>query len=455
MNSDFPTILFWGLAAAIVFLNLRWSILSYLLIAQIDMTVLAGLIDLSASRIGIENAAKVIVLPCILLWRIGWIRSRHSGWPLAAKIWAGLTIYSAVSTMWTPYRLSALKMTGYLCSYAALAIVFTSAWSRRWITERALVVVAWCSMGFAVIQTYLLDDVFGTILLGPNVRRFTTFSEPQGFAAFLISILALLLCGGSSKFWTRITEVGLVLCIILTGSRTTFVGTVLLFLGASVLKLARKAHKLEIKVILKRSLMGVLPGLLMVGFVAHYLPTNRISELLSSVTEREASVEDVGTLAWRLLIYHEAADELSHRQLSKLLVGSGTSSGWDVLLVAVGSEYGFLMDPNRAMHNEFLRSFYEWGVIGLSLLILFLVEVLRVSLRAFRTRRSWQAAAFLSILPAMLFSLAVEPVLAGAGGPGGTGYVLVLAALISSVLELLREGNAKCPARKAPRDGPA
>jgi len=444
MNSDFPIILFWGLAAAIVFLNLRWSVLSYLLIAQIDITGLAGLTDLSPQRIGIENAVKIIVLPCILLWRIGWIRSRHSGWPLAAEIWAGLTIYSAVSTIWTPYRLSALKMVGYLCCSAVLAIVFTSAWSRRLITERALVVVAWCSMGFAVIQTYLLDDICGTVT-GSTVHRFTTFSEPQGFAEFLISILALLLCGGSSKFWTRITEVGLVWCIILTGSRTTFVGTIVLFLGASVLKLARKTHKLDIKMILKRSLIGVLPGLLMVGFVAHYVPTNRISELLSSVTEREASVEDVGTLAFRLLIYHEAADELSQRNLSKLLVGSGTSSGWDVLLVAVGSEYGFVMDPNRAMHNEFLRSFYEWGVIGLCLLILFVVEVLRVSLRAFRARRSWQAAAFLSIFPAMLLSLNVEPVLAGAGGPGGTGYVLVLAALISSVLEAAEGENAKCP----------
>jgi len=443
MNSDFPIILFWGLAAAIVFLNLRWSVLSYLLIAQIDMTGVAGLTDLSTSRVGIENAVKIVVLPCILLWRIGWIRSRHSGWPLAAEIWAGLTIYSAVSTMWSPYRLSALKMVGYLCCYAALAIVFTSAWSRRWITERALVVVAWCSMGFAVIQTYLLENFFGT--LEPTERRFTTFSEPLGFAEFLISILALLLCGGSSKFCTRITEVGLVWCIILTGSRSAFVATILLFLGASVLKLARKTPKSDIKMILKRSLMGgVLPGLLMVGFVAHYVPTNRISELLSSVTEREASVEGVLTLAWRLSIYHEAADELSRRDLSRLLVGSGTSSSGDVLF-ALGSGYDAQVDPNRSMHNEFLRSFYEWGVIGLSLLILFVVEVLRVSLRAFRARRSWQAAAFLSIFPAMLFSLAIENVLASAGGPGGTGYVLVLAALISSVPEAAEGGNAKCP----------
>jgi predicted Na+-dependent transporter len=149
MNSEFPIILFWVLAAAIVFLNLRWSVLSYLLIAQIDMTGVAGLSDLSASRTGIENTVKVIILPCILLWRIGWIRSRHSRWPLAAKIWIGLIIYAAVSTVWTDYRLSALKMIGNLCCYAALATVFTSAWSRRWITEPTLAVVAWCSIGFA------------------------------------------------------------------------------------------------------------------------------------------------------------------------------------------------------------------------------------------------------------------------------------------------------------------
>jgi hypothetical protein len=72
---------------------------------------------------------------------------------------------------------------------------------------------------------------------------------------------------------------------------------------------------------------------------------------------------------------------------------------------------------------------------------LFLVEVLKVSLRAFGTQHSWQAAAFLGVFPAMLFSLAIENILADAGGPGGTGYVLVLGALIPSVLQTPLQGT--------------
>jgi len=439
MNSDFPMILFWGLAAGVVFLNLRWSVLAYLLIAQIDMTGVAGLTDLSASRVGIENTVKVIILPCILLWRIGWKRSEPTRWPLVAKIWISLIIYAAVSIIWTDYRLSALKMIGYLCSYAALAIVFTSAWSRRLITERALVVVAWCSMGFAVIQTYLLGNIFGT-----SEVRFTTFSDPVVFAAFLVCILALLVCGGSSKLSTRITEIGLAACIVLTGSRYAFVAAMFLILSASVLKLARKTRRLDIRLILKRSLIGVLPALLMVGFVAHFLPNNRIFDLISSVGEQNASLEDVGTLAWRLSVYQETFDELAQRNLSKLFVGSGTSSGGDVLL-ALSPDYAAALDPNRSMHNEFLRSFYEWGAIGPFLLILFLGGVLKLALHALGTQQSWQAVAVLGIFPALLFSLAIQNTLADAGGPSGVGYVLVLAALISSVRQAPEGAGAKPP----------
>src|ERR1700687_3068364 len=444
MTIYFPIILFWVLAAGIVCLNLRWSVLSYLLIAQIDMTGLAGPSLVSTSTIGIENAVKVIVLPGILLWRMGWIGSRQSKWPRTAKIWIGLIIYALISILWTDYPLSALKMIGYLWCYVALVIVFTSAWSRGWITEQTLVVVAWCAIGFAVVQTYLLGSSFGNIEghEGIFTNRFTTFSDAQVFAAFLISVLALLVFGGSSRLWTRITEIGLVSSIILTGSRYAFIATVLLFLIASILKFVRQARKLDFTTLLKRCLIGAVPALLMVALVAQCLPTNRIAELISLAGNRDSSIEDVGTLGWRMLVYQEAADQLAQRGPWKLLGGSGTSSGANVLL-ALGAQYEAALDPNRSMDTEFLRCFYEWGVVGFSLLILFLVEVVKISLRALRTQHAGQAAALLGVSPAMLFSLAIENILPGAGGPGGTGYALVIAALFSSVPRVAERANGK------------
>src|SRR2546428_1102921 len=214
MTSDIPAIafvLFFVLTGGVLFLPLEWSIPAYLLIAQID---LSGPSFASTTTLGLENTLKVIILPVVLLWRIGWLTARHSRWPLIAKTWIVLVGYATVSAIWSSYPFSAMKMIGYFACYGILLIVFTSGWSRGWITDRAIAVVGWCVIGLAVVQTYVLGDIFGN-----SEGRFTAFSDTQGFAAFLLSLLALLLCGSSSKWWIHATEIILVIGIILTGSR--------------------------------------------------------------------------------------------------------------------------------------------------------------------------------------------------------------------------------------------
>jgi len=58
----------------------------------------------------------------------------------------------------------------------------------------------------------------------------------------------------------------------------------------------------------------------------------------------------------------------------------------------------FNVDPNRAMHDEFLRSLYEWGLPGLLLLLLFLGEAVRICVRLIRETDSKEAWAFLAFL---------------------------------------------------------
>jgi hypothetical protein len=317
-------------------------------------------------------------------------------------------------------------MVGYLCCYAILFLIFSAGWSFGWFSERALSLLSLCSFGIGVIQTYVLGNEFGT-----SEGRFTTFTDAQGFAQFLISILALLLFRGTRTLWRYLAIAASVFGIVLTGSRYVFVATILLVLVVLAVKAVIRRPGLRLPLLLKGTAAGFAVVVLLVSLLT-YLPENRINELTAYLTTRGASVEDIGTLAWRLTVYEEAVNQIASRAPLNALVGSGTSSGGNVLL-GMGSQYEDDLDPNRSIHNEFLRAFYEWGVVGVSMLFLFLGQIARISWGAYKVDHSWQAIALLSIFPALLLSLATENILSGAGRAGGTGYVLVLAALFASL----------------------
>ncbi|HWG57721.1 MAG TPA: O-antigen ligase family protein [Candidatus Acidoferrales bacterium] len=410
----------------IIFVEPRRAVLLYLLIAQID---LSGPGFESYASVGFANAIKIVLLPLILLWRTsrisGWPSPKFTEWAPLAKAWSLLILYAFFSTWWSDYDLSGLKMVGYLCCSAVLAIVFISAWKHGWVTRKALILVGWSTIGLAVIQTYLLGNLFGTL-----ENRFTSFSDPQGFAAFCLVLLALLLCGGSGGWAAWLTEGALVLSIVLAGSRYAFVSTILLFVIAIILRFFRRRRRLKLRLVLRRAAIGLLPGVLLIVIVVRYFPSSRIDELSSIMGSQEESIQDVGTLAWRFMVYQEALAQLSNRSSAKLFLGSGTSSGADVLL-ALGNRYQISLDPNRSMHNEFLRAFYEWGAIGFCLLLFVLSSMVLLAVRAWKVGWRWQAASFFAILPAMLFSLMIENVLANASGPMGVGYLLVCAGVFA------------------------
>jgi hypothetical protein len=116
---------------------------------------------------------------------------------------------------------------------------------------------------------------------------------------------------------------------------------------------------------------------------------------------------------------------LSARSIAGLTFGSGTSSGAEVATVDL---WGSLesVDPNRTIHDEFLRAEYEWGIIGLGLGLILLVYVVRTLwVRAFRWQ-SLAAFAALAMMPGILLALLVENPLAGPGSAEGLGYLLVL-----------------------------
>lgn len=422
---------FWLLAALVVFLPVRWSTLAFLLLVQFD---LSGTATYTAESLGIENAIKVTLIPTILLWRMKDEISFDSRFATLRHIWLFFAGYACLAILWSPFKLPALKMLGYFYAYCVLFIVFTIAWRKGWFNARSLMIVLWLSLFFAFVQTYGLGNEYGSVgnFYGSidYEFRFTSFTGAQSFAAFLLSIFVLLVFCEEWNFAIFAAAAAATTGLILTGSRSIFLGFCWILLLAGVIFAKRKGKKLSLGAVAKRTTVGAVVLLVVGTVVLSALPENRLNQMLSASVSSDQTLEDVGTFVWRFALYQKTLEELAHRRAATLLTGSGTSSA-AALVLDSGFFQQFNVDPNRAMHDEFLRSLYEWGVPGLLLLLLFLGQAVRICVRLIRETDSKEAWAFLAILVPLLISLTVENFLAESASPGGVGYALVLTSMLA------------------------
>src|SRR3984893_5497939 len=422
---------FWLLAALVVLLPVRWSTLAFLLLVQFD---LSGTATYTAESLGIENAIKVTLIPTILLWRMKDEISFDSRFARLRQIWLFFAGYACLAILWSPFKLPALKMLGYFYAYCVLFIVFTIAWRKGWFNARSLMIVLWLSLLFAFVQTYGLGNEYGSV--GNFYEsidyefRFTSFTGAQSFASFLLSLFVLLVFCEEWNFAIFAAVAGAATGLILTGSRSIFLAFCWILLLAGVIFAKRKGKKLSLGAVAKRMTVGAAVLLVVGTVVLSALPENRLNQMLSASVSSDQTLEDVGTFVWRFSLYQKTIEELTHRRAATLLTGSGTSSA-AALVLDSGFFQQFTADPNRAMHDEFLRSLYEWGVPGLLLLLLFLGQAVRICFRLIRETDSKEAWAFLAILVPLLISLTVENFWAESASPGGVGYALVLTSMLA------------------------
>jgi O-Antigen ligase len=436
MNMGHETLLiarlfFWMFTAGTVLLPGRWAVLSYLLLVQFDLT---GSAFYSSEILGWENAVKVIVVPTILFFRLRPIDFLNSNIVKVGRIWILLAAYAALAVLWSPFKLSAVKMLGYFYAYTVLFIVFAAAWRRGWLTANALISVLWASLAFAVLQTYVLGNTYGSFEAANAVVdfewRFTSFTGAQSFAAFLLCILTILLFRERWKLSVLAACAGATIGIVLTGSRSIFLGFAWILTLVAVLFSKKAGYKISLAVVARRMALSFVALLVVAAGVLKALPENRLNEMLSAAVTSENSLQDVGTFMWRFSLYQKTLDELVGRSLKTKLLGSGTSSAAGLVL-----QTGFFsesnVDPNRALHDEFLRSAYEWGAIGIVLLLAFLIQAVVICLRLIRDHDSGEAWTFLAVLVPLLISLAVENFLADSASPGGVAYNLVLSSMLA------------------------
>jgi hypothetical protein len=414
-------VLFWLVFVCAVFAPIRWSLFCLVIAAHLDIT--SGSF-LSSSSVGLENSFRIAGLPLLLLMRMRWVPLKNLDWTLPQKLWIAFTLYAGVATLWSDYKLSAVKMVIYLTVYFVLFAILCHAWISGLLDVGLVRLATWCVIALALFQTYVLGDVAGT------EGRLTTFGSAQYFAAYLLGSLAVMVFSSERGFLHYVTCLGTVVAIILSGSRYIFFSVLLLFGVMSIKSVVGAKLTRRVSLVFRKIFITAAFAVLGVIALISYYPSGRIGELLGVLSNQGASVEDVGTFAWRLTIYGEIAQQLSQRSATELIFGSGTSSGARLLFELEPARYSETgeegVDGNRVLHSEFLRSVYEWGLLGLACLCAFIIAIgIGFAKKLFETQ-SMVCLAFWGILPSIIVALAIENILAGAASGAGIGILLAI-----------------------------
>jgi O-antigen ligase len=420
----FASLVFWISLLLVVFLPIRWALVAYFILIQID---LSGPANYSLGSLGYENAIKVIAVPTLLLLRSRPLISMSPALRRLRSSWLALVAYAGFASLWSPYHLPAVKMMGYFYAYSVLFLVFMAAWERKWLETKHLITAVWFCLALACIQTYVLGNDYGDSGFD---FRLTSFTGAQSFAPFLLGFLVLMWFSREINLSVVISAAAAGVGLVLTGSRSLLLGFAWsLFIGAIYLGV-RAGRKVNLRLIVKRMVVTGL-ALAAIGTIVFIeQPDSRINQMLEGAFSRGGSLEDVGTFAWRFSLYQKTVAELSSRSPIKLALGTGTSSGANLVLdEGIATEDN--VDPNRTFNEEFLRFLYEWGIPGLALLVYLLFQVGAVCLQMVQ-RNSREGWAFLAIFIPLLISLTVENIFADASSPGGMGYLLVLTFMLAA-----------------------
>jgi hypothetical protein len=411
--------LFWMFAAGVLLLPVRWSLFCFVLAAHMDIT---SLTFNSATAVGFENTIRIAGLPMLLLTRTGFAPLREMTWTLPQKLWIVLVAYAAIAGFWTDFPLAAIKMVAYLGAYFMLYAIFCSGWGERWLDIGLVRLAAWSVIALAVLQTFFLGNAWGGL-----EDRFTSFSTPQYFAAFLVAVLAILMFCGDKGWFHYATCGAVMLTIVFSGSRYVFVSMVVLVLMACFRLVPGRDESLQWRLNLRKMLVTLAAATAGIVILVSYLPYNRIDELVGVASDEDATGQDVGTFAWRLGIYEDVLEHLEKRTGVELFLGSGTSSGAALMLNHEPDHYDLQgIDANRVLHSEFLRALYEWGIVGLVLLLTFLGATIAGFLKKIAAEDGGVGLAFAGALPSIVMGLAIENILAGAASAGGVGILLAM-----------------------------
>ena len=436
-SSDLPEVfaaqvLLWILLPVALFAPTRWAVLAWLVMGNLDAT---GPGQSPAATVGWLNAIKSIVLPLFLCWRLRKTPSQFLQ-TLPARLWLALCVYAAIASLWSPFPLAAAKLVGNIIGISLTLVVLEKASRLGLLDAKTLIPLILASLALGVIQTYYYGGGSYGFDGFDQPSRFSSFIAAQQYAAFLVCFLAVLLWQPGLNLASRaglLSAVGVAL--VLNGSRVWFVGAMLVVLIYSWFAFRR---------VLGLATLGFTTLALGVMFAMSFSridgievtdSSNRIFATASALVTGVDTSNSVGLrdISFRGKIYNGVFQDLRDSGTMQILLGHGTSSGGSAAARVFPNLYKLdQLDPNRVIHNEWLRALYEWGVAGCILLIACLATALG-GLVARVNQAEWKrnAPLALAFFPAFLASFSGENILAGAGNAVTMSLALILALLWS------------------------
>jgi hypothetical protein len=436
------------LLPCVILAPLRWAVLAWLIMGNLDAT---GPGFSASDSVGWLNAAKSIALPLFLWWRLR-ASPRSPMTTVPARLWICLTLYAALSGLWSPFPLGAAKLVGNMVGTFLTFVVLEKAARRGLLNSSFIVLLILGSLALGILQTAYFGT-YGYDGIG-RPARFSSFLSPQQYAAFLVAFLAVVIWHRKFSTATRLAlGIAVGAALAYNGSRTWFSGAVLIVL----FYLWSSSKRILAGTLICASTIA-LGSLLLINLTPNVQgrydnASSRILATITALATGEDTEGEIGlaNLNFRLSIYGGAMNELQSATVSELVFGHGTSSGGDVIMRVFPRDYTpDRLDANRVIHNEWLRALYEWGIIGLALLFTVMGSLFLGLLRLHKSGISGVAsAAGLSFLPAFVLALSTENIIAGAGNAVTMSFALLIALTwASDSREVVRRSwpvYASCP----------
>jgi O-antigen ligase len=434
-----PTILFGVLFAIAVFAPLRWSIVAYIMLSTVDFY--AG-----DKSIGILNSLKGLGYPIVLLWRLKHY-SGHGKVIVAPVAWLMLIVYAGMAAFWSMFQLSAIKLTVEMLGSFLICLAFMRATKAGYLTPSSVLVPATVGvLTIGVLRTVFLPN------WGDSPYRFTGFTTAQGYASLLAALFALALGARTVRPLVRwLLCLGLFTAVVLDGSRIYVIGLICSTIIALLVSYSRPWLKLlGIAAVLLLVVALVAQKEVLLQMISQGARLNRVADTINAVYEGNLRSTGLGTYEFRRSLYQRALKSIGEASLLELTFGHGTSNG-RMLRGTLARGVG---DPNRAVHNEWLRILYEWGSVGLALWFVFIGSIILYALQGVRKDRLGHSRPLLIFIPAFLGGFSTENILAGAGHAENLGFVLLAAMAAVSHRKRIMYLPAPMPLPRLPSDPP-
>ena len=433
--TNLPLLLYAIFFLVAMFAPLRWSIVGFILLATIDL-------GSTSASIGLLNTAKAMILPFYMLWRFQ-SYAGHGKITAAPVAWSLLIVYVAIASTWSLFPMFAIKLIGHMVGSLVICMVLVRATKGGYLSQRTLLPVTLGTLTVAILHWFLLHG------WGGEPERFTTFAGAQACAAFFVALYCGAFFAKSLSLSVRIALcASMATSVVLNGSRLWIVGLcliTLLGLFVSQVKLWIKVMTLGLTVTSAVVVIGGFEPIM--DEMAVRADSNRIAAAITAAYQGNVRARGLATYNLRQELYQRTVENIEGGALLQVLFGHGTCNG-----ALIAAAFNKNPDPNRAMHNEWLRAIYEWGIPGLMLWLIFIGSLVVYAIRGVHRDKTGNSVPLLIYLPAFAIGLSGENFIAAAGNVASVGLLVLIA--FASVShrrsQYVAHRNARFNRRKVP-----